>query len=120
LRHPGVFTTAVAGGPVTDWKWYEVMYGERYMDRWQENEAGFDKSRVHNYVENLDGKLLEIIGSVDPVVVPQHTMTLLDAFVKNKKQVDFLSYPMHPHNVRGIDRAHLMKKVLDYVILNNN
>ncbi len=119
LRHPGVFTTAVAGGPVTDWKWYEVMYGERYMDRWQENEEGFEKSRVHNYVENLNGKLLEIIGSVDPVVVPQNTMTLLKAFVDAKKQVDFLSYPMHPHNVRGLDRAHLMKKVLDYVIENN-
>jgi len=119
LRHPGVFTTAVAGGPVTDWKYYEIMYGERYMDRWQDNEEGFEKSRVHNYVENLDGKLLEIIGSVDPVVVPQHTMSLLKAFVDAKKQVDFLSYPMHPHNVRGLDRAHLMKKVLDYVILNN-
>ncbi len=119
LRHPGVFTTAVAGGSVTDWKYYEIMYGERYMDRWQENEAGFEKSRVHNYVKNLDGKLLEIIGSVDPVVVPQHTMTLLQEFVKNKIQVDFFSYPMHPHNVRGVDRAHLMKKVLDYVILNN-
>ncbi len=119
LRHPGVFTTAVAGGPVTDWKFYEVMYSERYMDRWQDNEAGFEKSRVHNYVGNLDGKLLEIIGSVDPIVVPQHTMTLLQSFVENKKQVDFLSYPMHPHNVRGTDRAHLMKKVLDYVLENN-
>ena len=119
LRHPRVFTTAVAGGPVTDWKWYEIMYGERYMDRWQENEEGFNKSRVHNYVQNLDGKLLEIIGSVDPVVVPQHTMTLLEAFVKHKKQVDFFSYPMHPHNIRGVDRVHLMKKVLDYIIENN-
>ncbi len=119
LRHPGVFTTAVAGGPVTDWKYYEIMYGERYMDRWQENEAGFEKAKIHNYVKNLDGKLLEIIGSVDPVVVPQHTMTLLQEFVKNKVQVDFFTYPMHPHNVRGVDRAHLMKKVLDYVILNN-
>ncbi|MFK5982340.1 MAG: prolyl oligopeptidase family serine peptidase, partial [Flavobacteriaceae bacterium] len=119
LRHPGVFTTAVAGGPVTDWKYYEIMYGERYMDRWQENEEGFEKAKVHNYVKNLDGKLLEIIGSVDPTVVPQHTMTLLQEFVKNKVQVDFFSYPMHPHNVRGLDRAHLMKKVLDYVILNN-
>ncbi|PHS67531.1 MAG: S9 family peptidase [Flavobacterium sp.] len=119
LRHPGVFTTAVAGGPVTDWKYYEIMYGERYMDRWQENEVGFEKAKIHNYVKNLDGKLLEIIGSIDPVVVPQHAMTLLQEFVKNKVQVDFFSYPMHPHNVRGVDRAHLMKKVLDYVILNN-
>ena len=119
LRHPDVFSTAVAGGPVTDWKWYEIMYGERYMDRWQDNVDGFEKSRVHNYVQNLNGKLMEVIGSVDPVVVPQHTMTLLKSFVENKKQVDFLSYPMHPHNVRGIDRAHLMKKILDYVIENN-
>ena len=119
LRHPGVFTTAVAGGPVTTWKWYEVMYGERYMDSWQQNEAGFNRSEIHNYVKNLDGKLLEIIGSVDPVVVPQHTVSLLEAFVKNKKQVDFFMYPMHPHNVRGMDRVHLMKKVLDYIILNN-
>lgn len=119
LRHPGVFTTAVAGGPVTDWKWYEVMYGERYMDRLSENPEGFEKSRVHNYVNNLDGKLLEIIGSVDPVVVPQHTMTLLKSFIEAKKQVDFFTYPMHPHNVRGIDRVHLMQKVLDYVLQNN-
>ncbi|MFH6770107.1 DPP IV N-terminal domain-containing protein [Gaetbulibacter aquiaggeris] len=119
LRHPGVFTTAVAGGPVTDWKFYEIMYGERYMDRWQENEAGFKSSQLQNYVNNLDGKLLEIIGSIDPVVVPQHTMTLLDAFIKNNKQVDLFIYPMHPHNVRGLDRAHLMRKILDYVVENN-
>ena len=119
LRHPGVFTTAVAGGPVTDWKYYEIMYGERYMDRWQDNEAGFEKNRIHNYVKNLDGKLLEIIGSVDPVVVPQHTMTLLKAFIENGKQVDFFTYPMHEHNVRGKDRVHLMEKVLHYIIENN-
>ena len=119
LRYPGVFTTAVAGGPVTDWKYYEIMYGERYMDRWQDNEEGFEKSKVHNYVKNLDGKLLEITGSVDPVVVPQHSMSLLQEFVKNKIQVDFFSYPMHPHNVRGVDRVHLMKKVLNYIIINN-
>ncbi len=119
LRHPGVFTTAVAGGPVTDWKYYEIMYGERYMDRWQDNEEGFEKSKIHNYVKNLDGKLLEITGSVDPVVVPQHSMSLLQEFVKNKIQVDFFNYPMHPHNVRGVDRVHLMRKVLNYIINNN-
>ena len=119
LRHPRVFTTAVAGGPVTDWRWYEIMYSERYMDRWQDNEGGLNKSRVHNYVQNLEGKLLEVIGSLDPTVVPQHTMTLLDAFIKHKKQVDFFIYPMHPHNIIGIDRIHLMKKVLNYVLENN-
>lgn len=119
LRHPNVFTTAVAGGPVTDWKYYEVMYGERYMDTPQENPEGYKKAKVHNYIKNLDGKLLIIHGSIDPTVVPQHSMTLLQEAVKNKVQIDFFTYPMHPHNVRGVDRVHLVKKMLEYIIENN-
>ncbi|MDP2068342.1 MAG: DPP IV N-terminal domain-containing protein [Lutibacter sp.] len=119
LHHPGVFTTAVAGGPVTDWKYYEVMYGERYMDTPQENPEGYKKAKVHNYIKNLDGKLLLIHGSVDPVVVPQHSMTLLQEAVKQKVQIDFFTYPMHEHNVGGIDRAHLIKKMMDYIVENN-
>lgn len=119
LRNPGVFTTAVAGGPVTDWKYYEVMYGERYMDTPQENPEGYKKAKVHNYISNLDGKMLLIHGSVDPTVVPQHSMTLLQEAVKQKVQVDFFTYPMHPHNVRGMDRVHLVKKMLEYIIENN-
>jgi dipeptidyl-peptidase-4 len=119
LRNPGVFTTAVAGGPVTDWKYYEVMYGERYMDTPQENPEGYKKAKVHNYISNLDGKLLLIHGSVDPTVVPQHSMTLLQEAVKQKVQVDFFTYPMHPHNVHGMDRVHLVKKMLQYIVENN-
>ncbi len=119
LRHPGVFTTAVAGGPVTDWKYYEVMYGERYMDTPQENPEGYKTAKVHNYIKNLDGKLLIIHGSVDPTVVPQHSMTLLQEAVKNKVQIDFFTYPMHQHNVRGSDRVHLVKKMLEYIVENN-
>ncbi|NEW79654.1 MAG: prolyl oligopeptidase family serine peptidase [Gelidibacter sp.] len=119
LRNPGVFTTAVAGGPVTDWKYYEVMYGERYMDTPQENPEGYNKAKVHNYIKNLDGKLLLIHGSVDPTVVPQHSMTLLQEAVKQKVQIDFFTYPMHEHNVGGVDRAHLIKKMMDYIVENN-
>ena len=119
LRHPGVFTTAVAGGPVTDWKYYEVMYGERYMDTPQENPKGYEKSRVGKYLENLEGKLLVIHGGIDPTVVPQHSMTLLKEAVDKKVQIDFFTYPMHPHNVRGKDRVHLMDKILNYIIENN-
>ena len=119
LRNPGVFTTAVAGGPVTDWKYYEVMYGERYMDTPQENPEGYEKAKVHNYIKNLDGKLLLIHGSVDPTVVPQHSMTLLQEAVKQKVQIDFFTYPMHEHNVGGVDRAHLIKKMMDYIVENN-
>lgn len=119
LRNPGVFTTAVAGGPVIDWKYYEVMYGERYMDTPQENPEGYEKTKVANYIKNLDGKMLIIHGSVDPVVVPQHSMTLLQESVKQKVQIDFFTYPMHEHNVRGMDRAHLVEKMLEYIITNN-
>ena len=119
LRNPGVFTTAVAGGPVTDWKYYEVMYGERYMDMPQENPEGYKKAKIHNYISNLDGKMLLIHGSVDPTVVPQHSMTLLQEAVKQKVQIDFFTYPMHKHNVRGVDRVHLVKKMLEYIVENN-
>ena len=120
LRNPGVFTTAVAGGPVIDWKYYEVMYGERYMDTPKENPIGYDKTRVAKYIKNLDGKLLIIHGSVDPVVVPQHSMSLLQEAIKQKVQIDFFTYPMHEHNVRGYDRVHLIKKMMNYIVENNN
>ncbi|MBK5213329.1 MAG: DPP IV N-terminal domain-containing protein [Flavobacteriaceae bacterium] len=119
LRDPGVFTTGVAGGPVTDWKYYEVMYGERYMDTPQQNPEGYETSSLLNKTQNLTGKLLTIHGSIDPVVVMQHDLSLIKSFVDNEKQMDFFVYPMHEHNVRGKDRVHLMTKVLNYVIENN-
>ena len=61
------------------------------------------------------GDLLIIHGSVDDVVVPQHSMSFLKACIDHDVQVDFFTYPMHPHNVRGKDRFHLMEKVLNYV-----
>jgi len=96
-----------------------VMYGERYMDTPQENPEGYKKAKVHNYIKNLDGKLLLIHGSVDPTVVPQHSMTLLQEAVKQKVQIDFFIYPMHEHNVGGVDRVHLIKKMMEYIVENN-
>jgi len=116
MRHPGVFNVGACGGPVTDWKYYEIMYGERYMDTPQENPEGYAKSRVGSHLENLEGKLLVIHGSVDPVVVPQHSMTLLKEAVEKEVQIDFFTYPMHEHNVRGKDRIHLIQKMLDYIV----
>ena len=114
LKDPGVFKAAVAGGPVTDWKYYEVMYGERYMDRPEENPAGYKEADLKNYVNNLDGHVLIIHGAMDSTVVWQHSLTLLRAFIRAGKQVDYFVYPTHPHNVRGWDRIHLMRKVSDY------
>lgn len=119
LRNAGVFNVGVAGGPVTDWSYYEVMYGERYMDRPEQNEEGYEENKLMNYVENLKGELLLIHGTIDDVVVMQHNLSLVKAFIDAGVQMDFFPYPMHPHNVRGKDRVHLMQKVLDYVIDNN-
>jgi dipeptidyl-peptidase-4 len=119
LRKPDVFKVGVAGGPVTDWKYYEVMYGERYMDTPAENQKGFDEASTLNYVNNLKGKLLLIHGTSDDTVVMQNNFALLKKFIEAEKQVDFFAYPMHKHNVTGKDRVHLMTKVLNYVIENN-
>ncbi|MDD2983010.1 MAG: DPP IV N-terminal domain-containing protein [Crocinitomicaceae bacterium] len=119
LRHPDVFQVGVAGGPVTDWKYYEAMYGERYMDRPEQNPEGYKKSSLLNYADKLKGDLLLIHGTVDDVVVMQHNLALVKKFVDNGIQMDFFPYPMHKHNVGGKDRVHLMEKVLNYVIEKN-
>ncbi len=119
LRQPGIFKVGVAGGPVTDWKYYEIMYGERYMDRPSENEKGYEKASLLNYAGNLKGDLLLIHGTVDDVVLMQHNYALIKKFVDLGIQMDFFPYPMHKHNVIGKDRVHLMEKVLNYIIEKN-
>ena len=114
LRHPETFKVGVAGGPVVDWSLYEIMYGERYMDMPQENADGYELTNMTNHVSNLDGKLMLIHGVQDNTVVMQHSMKFLRECVKQNKQVDFFAYPIHPHNVRGKDRMHLMEKVSRY------
>jgi dipeptidyl-peptidase-4 len=119
LRNPDVFQVGVAGGPVTDWKYYEIMYGERYMDRPEQNVAGYEKASLLTHAKNLKGDLLLIHGTVDDVVVMQHNYALVKKFVELGIQMDFFPYPMHKHNVTGKDRVHLMEKVLTYIIENN-
>ena len=113
------FTCGVAGGPVIDWKWYEVMYGERYMDQPQENSEGYAKTSLIQKAKELKDPLLLIHGTSDDVVVMQHNISFVKACVDAGVQVDFFPYPMHKHNVRGKDRVHLMQKVLNYIIANN-
>src|SRR5699024_2614724 len=114
LRHPGVFKVGVAGGPVIDWRMYEVMYTERYMDTPQENPKGYAEASLLDKVQNLKGKLLVIHGGQDSTVVWQQSMRFLESCIKHRVQVDYFVYPDHPHNVRGFDRIHLMQKITDY------
>ncbi|CCG52811.1 Xaa-Pro dipeptidyl-peptidase precursor [Flavobacterium indicum GPTSA100-9 = DSM 17447] len=108
------FKVGVAGGPVIDWKYYEIMYGERYMDTPQENPEGYAKTSLLDKAKNLKGRLLIIHGAQDPVVVQQHSMNFIEACIKAGKQVDYFLYPNHEHNVSGRDRIHMYAKIADY------
>lgn len=117
-RSPGTFKVGVAGGPVIDWSYYEIMYGERYMDTPQENKEGYDKNNLLNHVDKLKGKLLMIHGAQDDVVVWQHSILYQKKAVDKGIQLDYYIYPGHPHNVSGKDRAHLMEKICNYFLDN--
>jgi dipeptidyl-peptidase-4 len=117
-RYPEVFKAGVAGGPVIDWRWYEVMYTERYMDTPQENPSGYEKTNVLNAVKNLKGKLMLIHGTSDDVVVQQHSMMFLKKAIDLGIQVDYFLYPGHEHNVTGKDRIHLLNKISGYFFNN--
>jgi dipeptidyl-peptidase 4 len=114
LRNPGVFKVATCGGPVIDWKYYEIMYGERYMDTPEQNPDGYKKACILNYVDQLQGKLLVIQGGQDNTVVWQNSLQFIQACIKKGKQVDYFVYPQHEHNVSGTDRLHLFRKLAEY------
>lgn len=113
-KHNSTFKAGVAGGPVMDWKYYEIMYGERYMDTPQENPEGYKKTSLLNKANQLKGDLLIIHGAQDPVVVQQHSMNFIQECIKNGIQVDYFLYPTHEHNVIGKDRIHMYDKIAKY------
>ena len=116
LRQPGVFKVGVCGGPVTDWKYYEVMYGERYMDTPEENPDGYREASLLERAGELKGDLLIIHGTSDPTVVWQHSLALIQRFIEEGKLVDYFVYPGHGHGVGGKDRLHLNRKIEQYFI----
>ena len=113
-NYPDVFKVGVAGGPVIDWKWYEVMYGERYMDTPQDNPEGYSKSSLINKAADLKGRLQIIIGLNDPTVVPQHAYSFLKACIAAGTQPDFFVYPGQGHNMRGHQSVHLHERITRY------
>ncbi|GAB5538401.1 MAG: DPP IV N-terminal domain-containing protein [Salibacteraceae bacterium] len=116
LTFPGTFKAGVAGGPVCDWSYYEVMYTERYMDTPQSNEEGYEKANLIKRSSTLKDDLMMIHGTNDDVVVWQHSQKFIQSCIKQGTQVDYFIYPGHKHNVYGKDRLHLMTKVTDYII----
>ena len=114
LTYPNVFKCGVAGGPVIDWKYYEVMYGERYMDRPQDNPEGYEKNNLTLRAGDLKGRLLVIFGYNDPVCVPQHTLSFIRACETAGTHPDLLTYPGDGHNMAGADRIHLHEHITRY------
>ena len=114
LRYPDVFKVGVAGGPVIDWQFYEVMYGERYMDTPQQNPEGYEQTNLRNLAPRLKGHLLLIHDDHDRTCVPQHTLSFIKACVDARTYPDLFIYPTHDHNVLGRDRVHLHEKITRY------
>ena len=113
-NYPDVFKVGVAGGPVIDWKWYEVMYGERYMDNPISNQKGFNSTSLMYKAKDLKGKLLICQGAMDDTVVWQHSLSFIQECIDRGIPVDYFPYPVAKHNVMGRNRIHLMDKVTQY------
>lgn len=116
LTYPDIFKIGVAGGPVIDWQFYEVMYGERYMDTPQANPEGYKESNLRLKAGNLKGRLEVIIGGMDPTCVPQHSISFLRACIDAGTHPDFFIYPEDGHNMMGRDRVHLHEHITRYFL----
>lgn len=118
LRTNNTFKVGVGGGAVIDWKYYEVMYTERYMDTPQTNPDGYNEASLLNYVSNLNGKLLLVHGTSDPVVVWQNTLAFVKKATELNKPLDYFPYIGHAHGVTGKDALHLYTKITNYFLDN--
>ena len=114
LRYSDLFKVGVAGGPVINWEYYEIMYGERYMDTPQDNPEGYKKTNLCNFASKLKGHLLLIHDDHDSTCVPQHSLSFIKACIDARTYPDLFIYPGHAHNVIGKDRVHLYEKITRY------
>jgi len=113
-----IFKVGVAGGAVIDWNYYEVMYTERYMDTPESNFDGYSKANLLNYINNLEGKLLLVHGTLDPVVVWQHTLQYAKKAAENNVPLDYYPYPGNEHHMMDMDKLHLYNKISNYFLDN--
>ncbi|MBO4231758.1 MAG: DPP IV N-terminal domain-containing protein [Bacteroidales bacterium] len=110
-EHPEIFRSASCGGPVVNWEWYEVMYGERYMDTPQENPEGYAHANIIPKIKNLRCPLLVMHGMQDHTVIQKNSLELLHQSVLDDVQIDYFPYTTHDHNVLGLDRVQMWHKI---------
>jgi dipeptidyl-peptidase-4 len=114
-----VFKMAIAVAPVTNWRYYDNIYTERFMRTPQENADGYDRNSPINYVDNIKGKYLLIHGAADDNVHFQNTMDMTTALVKANKQFELFVYPNKNHGIYGGNtRNHLFQMMLNFIEAN--
>ena len=119
LKGNDIFNFAIAVAPVTNWRFYDTIYTERYMRTPQENPDGYDLNSPINYIKQLRGNYLLVHGSADDNVHYQNTMEMISSLVKENKQFDLFIYPDKNHGIYGgTTRLHLMTKITDFIIKN--
>ncbi|MBO98102.1 MAG: S9 family peptidase, partial [Flavobacteriales bacterium] len=114
-----IFKMAIAIAPVTNWRFYDNIYTERYMQKPSENRIGYDDNSPINHVKKIKGDFLIVHGSADDNVHLQNTMEMVSALVKEDKDFDLLIYPDKNHGIYGGNtRYHLYKKLTNYILRN--
>lgn len=113
-EHPEAFRAASCGGPVVNWEWYEVMYGERYMDTPQENPDGYAHANIIPKIKNVKCPLLVMHGCQDHTVVWQQSLELMRQAVTDGIEIEYFPYTIYDHNVIGPERVHLWNKLLQF------
>ncbi len=114
-----VFKMGIAVAPVTNWKWYDNIYTERFMRTPKENNDGYEDNSPINHVEKMKGKYLIVHGSGDDNVHVQNTMEMVDALVKENKDFEMFIYTNKNHGIYGgYTRLHLFNKMLTFTLEN--
>ena len=115
----GVFKAAVAGAPVTSWRFYDNIYTERYMRTPQENAKGYDENAPLNFTDRIKGNFLIIHGTGDDNVHFQNSVAMVDALIKNKIQFESFYYPNKNHSIPSSDAAyHLWTMISNWLFEN--
>lgn len=111
-----VYSAGISVAPVSNWRYYDSIYTERFMQTPQENASGYDDNSPVNHADKLEGKLLLVHGSADDNVHFQNAMEMVNALVAAGKQFDFFAYPNRNHGIYGGNtRLHLFEMMLDFV-----
>lgn len=114
-----IFRMGIAYAPVTDWRFYDTIYTEKYMRTPKENSKGYEESSVLNVADRIKGNLLLIHGTADDNVHLQHTMSLIEKLVQHNVKYDLLLYPGKKHSIRGGKlKYHLYKNITDFIYQN--